>query len=399
MNDFAFYYHAGSDNHGCEAIVRGTVNILKSKDFPLLFSFNKSADDFFGLNHIVAIQQVNQMADKSFSLLGKLKKFLPNQLISVLRKSKQRIESSYFPYPVMLKFPAKVFLSIGGDNYCYGSFGKLMAINAGLKKLGGKTVLWGCSIEPNKINEGPTLRQDLMNYDLITPRESLTYQALVNANISKNVHLFPDPAFTMSASVPGELPQTFIPNNTVGINVSPLVLGLESENNIVLKNLQSLIHYILQKTDMNIALIPHVVSPTNNDLKPLSELYKQFKQSGRVCLIDKPYNAMEIKGIISQCRFMAAARTHASIAAYSTQVPTLVIGYSVKARGIARDIFGTEEGYVVPVQGLQQEDEITNAFINLMQKEAQIRAHYKEFMPGYIAKAYQAGEEVKKLLS
>ena len=284
MNDFAFYYHAGSDNHGCEAIVRGTVNILKSKDFPLLFSFNKSADDFFGLNHIVAIQQVNQMADKSFSLLGKLKKFLPNQLISVLRKSKQRIESSYFPYPVMLKFPAKVFLSIGGDNYCYGSFGKLMAINAGLKKLGGKTVLWGCSIEPNKINEGPTLRQDLMNYDLITPRESLTYQALVNANISKNVHLFPDPAFTMSASVPGELPQTFIPNNTVGINVSPLVLGLESENNIVLKNLQSLIHYILQKTDMNIALIPHVVSPTNNDLKPLSELYKQFKQSGRVCL-------------------------------------------------------------------------------------------------------------------
>lgn len=398
MNDFAFYYHAGSDNHGCEAIVRGTVNLLKFNELPLLFSFNKPADVLFGLNHITSIQQVNKMADESFNLLGKLKKFLPNKLISVLRKSKQRIESSYFPYPVMLKSPAKVFLSIGGDNYCYGSFGKLMAINCGLKELGKKTVLWGCSIEPNKINQDPTLRKDLMNYDLIISRESLTYQALINANISKNIHLFPDPAFIMSPAIPSELPQAFLPNNTVGINVSPLVLGLESESNIVLKNLHTLIYYILQNTNMNIALIPHVINPTNNDLDPLKKLYNSFRKTGRLSLIDKLYNATELKGIISQCRFMVAARTHASIAAYSTQVPTLVLGYSVKARGIARDIFGTEEGYVLPVQGLQQEDEITNAFINLMQQEDKIRAHYKEFMPGYIAKAYQAGEEVKKLL-
>ena len=149
---------------------------------------------------------------------------------------------------------------------------------------------------------------------------------------------------------------------------------------------------------MNIALIPHVIWENNNDLEPLTHLYNEFKDTGRVCLINKLYNAMELKGIISQCRFMVAARTHASIAAYSTQVPTLVIGYSVKAKGIARDIFGTEEGYVVPVQGLQHKDDLTNAFINLMQKEDQIRTHYKEFMPGYIAKTYQAGEEVKKLL-
>ena len=39
--------------------------------------------------------------------------------------------------------------------------------------------------------------------------------------------------------------------------------------------------------------------------------------------------------------------------AYSSCVPTLVVGYSVKARGIARDIFGTEDRYVLPVQSLQ----------------------------------------------
>ncbi len=52
-------------------------------------------------------------------------------------------------------------------------------------------------------------------------------------------------------------------------------------------------------------------------------------------------------------------RTHATIAAYSTGVPTLVVGYSVKARGIARDLFGTEDGYVLPVQQLKESDELT----------------------------------------
>jgi colanic acid/amylovoran biosynthesis protein len=56
------------------------------------------------------------------------------------------------------------------------------------------------------------------------------------------------------------------------------------------------------------------------------------------------------------------ARTHATIAAYSSCVPTLVVGYSVKARGIARDIFGSEENMVIPVQSLEHEDDLVNAF-------------------------------------
>ena len=67
----------------------------------------------------------------------------------------------------------------------------------------------------------------------------------------------------------------------------------------------------------------------------------------------------ELKGCISRCRFLVAARTHASIAAYSTGVPTLVAGYSVKARGIARDLFGTEDGHVLPVQAM--DDPIAHA--------------------------------------
>ncbi len=92
------------------------------------------------------------------------------------------------------------------------------------------------------------------------------------------------------------------------------------------------------------------------------------------------------------------ARTHATIAAYSTCVPTLVVGYSVKARGIARDIFGSEDNMVIPVQSLEHEDDLVNAFKYIQENESNIRQHLQNFMPSYIEKAWQAGEEVKKLL-
>jgi polysaccharide pyruvyl transferase WcaK-like protein len=69
-------------------------------------------------------------------------------------------------------------------------------------------------------------------------------------------------------------------------------------------------------------------------------------------------NCRELKHIISRCRFFIGARTHVTIAAYSSCVPTLVLGYSVKSRGIARDLFGTEVGYVLPVQKLTDSYEL-----------------------------------------
>ncbi len=75
---------------------------------------------------------------------------------------------------------------------------------------------------------------------------------------------------------------------------------------------------------------------------------------------------------------MIAARTHASIAGYSTGVPTLVVGYSVKAVGIASDLFGIAINYVLPVNALSREEELTEAFSWLMK-------HYSQHLNNYIA--------------
>ena len=53
-----------------------------------------------------------------------------------------------------------------------------------------------------------------------------------------------------------------------------------------------------------------------------------------------PYklSAAEYKYLIAHCRFGVFARTHAAIAAYSSGIPCVTIGYSVKAQGIGNDM-------------------------------------------------------------
>ena len=134
----------------------------------------------------------------------------------------------------------------------------------------------------------------------------------------------------------------------------------------------------------------------NDDRIPLRYLFDKFKDSSRVCMIEDG-NCCELKGYIARCRFFVGARTHATIAAYSTGVPTLVVGYSVKSRGIARDLFGTEENYVLPVQNLKTDADLVSAFRWLQCQEETIREHLVAFMPQYIERAKIGAEAITKL--
>ena len=55
MSKIKLYFHTGSANHGCEAIVRGTKNILNSE--LMLFSQNPDQDEKFGINTIVEVEE------------------------------------------------------------------------------------------------------------------------------------------------------------------------------------------------------------------------------------------------------------------------------------------------------------------------------------------------------
>ena len=55
-------------------------------------------------------------------------------------------------------------------------------------------MLWGCSIEPT-IVQGKKIQEDLLRYNAVVARESITYQAV--RVFHPNTILAPDPAFRM----------------------------------------------------------------------------------------------------------------------------------------------------------------------------------------------------------
>lgn len=143
-------------------------------------------------------------------------------------------------------------------------------------------------------------------------------------------------------------------------------------------------------------MIPHVVWDNNDDREVLKQLYEEFKDTGRLVLVDD-FNCMQLKGYIAKCRMFIGARTHATIAAYSSCVPTLVLGYSVKSRGIAKDLFGTDKNYVISVQDMKNSNLLSEGFLWLLENEKSIKAHLQSIMPDYINKVYTAGMLVKAL--
>ena len=385
MKRIFLYAHGGSGNHGCEAIVRSTINLLGQEDVTLISS-RPEEDTYYGIDKVC-----NIIKDRSSKLNKKSLAFIKAYLSLKLKGDYIPMDKLWYAESFSNIKKGDIALSIGGDNYCYADVKKYVMLHDMLKDRGAQTVLWGCSVEPDVI-ANPEIAADLARYDLITARETISYEALKKVN--PNTVLVADPAFTMNLEEI-ELPKGFVVGNTVGINLSPMAIERETSKGIAYENYKNLIKHILDNTDMQVALIPHVIWEDGDDRIPLSRLYEEFKETGRVVMVED-HNSCQLKYIISKCRFFVGARTHSTIAAYSNLVPTLVLGYSVKARGIAEDIFGTHENYVVPVQHLKNENDITNTFSYICDNEELIKEKLLHYTTEWKQKTYNALTDIIK---
>lgn len=395
--ELVLFGHAGYANRGCEAIVRGTAKILHLAVPQSNVTLISKTPDVDRLTDVENIDSYGK-----HSAIGR--RFSREWWLHIVLRRLLGLPALYYrltDYDVIeIVKNVDLSISIGGDNYCYDSPHWLYVIDQTVKRSGKQLVLWGCSIEPEDISQNREMQEDLALFDLITPRESITYRALIDVGIDDNVHLHADPAFVMQPEEI-DLPEEWETDNVIGVNLSPLILRYQNARGSLKDYVGSLIRYVLDKTNYKIALVPHVLQEGNNDWEVLNELYQQFshRYKGRLLLFGQDLNSPQTKYIISQCRMFIGARTHSTIAAYSSGVPTLALGYSVKARGIARDIFGSEEGLVLPVQELTHEQQIIQAFEGLCEREDDLREHLKAFMPSYIQSAWDAGKHVRNFCS
>lgn len=390
---YAFYSHGGCENHGCEAIVKTLSAMIKKEKpdtFIKLYTLNAKSDEAGDLPNIDESEEFNYIepySDTSFFQRAKL---------LLLSKKSQKTADEYF-YSLSCKNPSiaknDIYVSVGGDNYCYGDGHMAAAFNRELKRMKKKTVLWGCSIGETDLTEDKIT--DLKTFDLIVARESLTYENLCSHGINKNTVLFPDPAFTLD--IDRDTDKNFkVEPNTLGFNISSLV-GKYSASGASIEDISAeFIGYVLKNSDRNILLIPHVTMDAQGDQIILGRIADKIN-SERVKLVPPTMTASQYKNIISRCDMFIGARTHSTIAAYSTCVPTLVIGYSIKSKGIAKDIFGTDDGLVIPVSELDSTEKLIDVYNNFAEKKEEYRKHLKAFMPGYIEKSGKAVEKLFEL--
>ncbi|MBO1623982.1 polysaccharide pyruvyl transferase family protein [Bacillus arachidis] len=379
------FAHGGSLNRGCEAIVRSSTNIIKEKvDEAKIYLISSKPETDKIITKLDGIYDGSTKSIAKYSYdwwMALLKVKMFNDESYAIAKMEDNIIKHIKNMDVCL--------SIGGDNYCYGEQPALYEIDKKVKAAGKKLVLWGCSIGEEDMSERKL--GDLKQFDLILARETLTYNMLKNKGLN-NVKLCADPAFTMEKEEL-ELPKGWQKENTIGLNFSPLVWNRNKDSQVAVRDL---INHILDTTDSTIALTPHVMQDGNNDYEVLHTYYEEFKNTGRVIILPNNLNAIQYKGYIARMRFFIGARTHATIAAYSNCVPTMVLGYSIKSKGIAKDLFG-EEKLVLNIEEISNSNKLKAKFDEMVREEDQLKRKLEQTMPNIKRMSYKAVEYLQEL--
>lgn len=383
-------------NRGSEALVKGTIDIVKKAE-PDSEIVVCSGEKEFG-------PQLNiPFVDKYIRRQTYYDGLSINRLLSIIFRKilKYPDKADDIKYKELIKQCRNADLVIvsGGDNYdkSYHMFELMNSVNRAIhRNTKANMVMYDCSLAADDIDSD--IQKDFMLFDAVTARESLTYEEFRKRLKGISIYYYPDPAFVMQKEKVS-LPKGFEEGNTIGVNVSTMVTEKQygSDSFAVIQAYVKMIEWILEYTEHKVMLLPHVMK--NLDLKILKMIHENFVNNSRVFLVNnEDLNAGQLKYLISKCILYVGARTHSTIAAYSSFVPTLVVGYSVKSRGIARDLFGTEKGYVVPVSQLANMNTLKNAFEYIYMNKENIHKHLQKIMPMYIENAWKASELFKEML-
>ncbi|TGC08028.1 polysaccharide pyruvyl transferase family protein [Methanolobus halotolerans] len=400
MNDNPTFILAGNgpyENRGCEAIVRGTVKILRQYyDNPSfvcvsLFQnkeqFEKQCQEEY--DSAIIHKQVNKRQSKydtRWLFRLPLRKIYP-------RAYKNWMYKEMLPYIAQ----SKAVLSIGGDNYSldYGIPKPFTHLDDVVLERNRPLIIWGASVGP--FTKNPEYEKYIVDHlKLVTgifARESVTLEYLRVNRIEGNVFKVTDPAFLMDASEPQSDKKIKIEQNSIGVNLSPLMARYVSggDEERWTKTATNILIEIAKNIDEHIYLIPHVTVSHSNDylfLKKVQSNMKEYRE--KTTLIPPIYNASETKWIISKMKLFAGSRTHSTIAALSSGVPTLSFAYSSKAKGINKDVFG-HDFYCLDSKEVNPEN-VTKKIKTIIGQNSEIKATLKETIPNIQKEALLAGK-------
>lgn len=364
------YGHGGSQNHGNEAIARGLSELFPDAEYQI-YTMSRDIDIKYGLNQIASLCHHMDMR----------KKTLWQKILILINKE--------FEYKLLFKSFLKsirkdvVYCLEAGDQYNEPKDVRdwYIYLNKKINQKGAKTVMLGCSITEDIINKEEVL-DDLQRYSVVIARETLTYNLLLKAGIK--AELAPCPAFAMKAEA-CTLPIAFENDKQViGFNVGFLAQGNEVYYDLLMKNYENAIQYVLNSTDYNILLVPHVNwGYSLADRRSLEKLYAKFSYSDRIFLLSEK-NAPKVKYILSKLKVFVGLRTHTQIPAIAELVPTIIAGYKHKSLGISTDVYGEKSPLLAHVQALDNQNIIKEKLEYVLENYIDIKSYMEKNIPIYL---------------
>ena len=344
---YSLYGIGGLYNYGCEAIIRGTVEQLKKIDpnctinyFSYYYNYDREIIKDLDIN-VIPIVKTRRLLVRGYNKIIRTIG-LNHQLLCV--PTSEIIENT------------DIMISIGGDIYTipehlrrndkYPYYNELIEVGAKVINAGKEVIVYGASVGPFG-DYDRAVRYYLTNlekykYIICRETESISYLRSIGCN---NTMFMPDPAFSVHVS--GEVEHEVYANPMIGLNFSPLsfseVNGDSDEDDI--SALISVVEEIIDITQKDILLIPHVISPdpNDNDLIVLEDIFNHIgdKYRTRVHLADYKNGFLGIKRQIEkECCLIASARMHLCISAVERNIPTIFISYSQKSVGMCEYVYG-----------------------------------------------------------
>lgn len=147
-----------------------------------------------------------------------------------------------------------------------------------------------------------------------------------------------------------------------------------------------LTRFVLERLGVDVLLVPHVQETSfgNDDSILATEIWRALRFEPRVHLAPGDLSASELKGLIARSELVVAERMHAGIAGLSSAVPTLLVGYSVKASGIMSDLFGDgarERGLLLPIEAFMSGPPAQEAVEKAWRARAGVREELQRALP------------------
>ncbi|EGF53190.1 Polysaccharide pyruvyl transferase family protein WcaK [Bacteroides clarus YIT 12056] len=331
----------GVYNYGCEAIVRGTVNILKSinPEIRISYASYNYEDDLRRLTDCdIRIIQRKRIGRWSFH--------------NIVRKLLSLVNIDYIlPYDSTDWLDGyDTIFSIGGDIYTLYPDGTYDAsLPLFLEKCqarGIKYVLWGASVGKFEKNSKALafFKKHLRKIDLIVAREWVTVDYLNSLGIVQNVVFAPDPAYFVECPFLDKDKKK--QGTTLGVNLSPLSALYHYGNIEIAINKQvEAICGLAGELNCRLMFLPHVFSDSmnDNDLFYLEQIANKVRSKGySVDVVNSDPGFIGLKRFLNKCDFVIAARMHCAVNAITMNIPTIFLSYSEKANGMAEYVYNTK---------------------------------------------------------